>query len=182
MTKNQIEHILLYVLMVSALVTGAYFSIVKGQLAKLESINKEKSSIAVELDTAEKRTRSLPELQRNLRKLNETIDEMERSMIQKGDFSDFLELIKRAADKAGMKLKNVRPRMGALDIPWGDSYVERQVQIETSSRYHTIGKWLDNLENEAQFIRVVELKMFSSQDDTGIHPAEMTIGFLVKTK
>lgn len=182
MTKNQIEHSILYVLLVSAIVIGGYYGIIKRQLTQLHRIKEQKTTITADLTTAEQRTRSLPQLKRKSLQLTEAIETLERAMIQEGEFSDFLEVIKRAADTAEMKLKNTRPRIGAVDIAWGDAYVERQVQIETSSPYHTIGKWLNAMEHEVTFMRVVELKILSSQDSTGVHPAEITLGFLVKAE
>ena len=182
MEKKKVERIVLMALLVVLVLVAGYFGVFEGQYKKWLKIRRNSEVTEKDLANAQRLKDSLPRARKQAEALTAQLREMDKNIIAGGEFSEFVAAIKNAADKAGLKLKNVRPVMGKTDIPRGPDYVERWISVEVIARYHVIGQALAHLEEEAPSVRVVDFKLHSSQDDTGIHPAQFTLGFIVKTE
>jgi len=180
MDKKKIERLILMVLLVVIVLVAGYFGVFQGQWKKLTRLRRDTVVVDKDLADAQRLKNSLTRARRESNELTAKMAEMDTYIIAGGEFSEFVTAIKNAADKAGLKLKNVKPVIGGKDIQRGPGYVERWVKVEVSSKYHVIADALAHLEADAPSVRVVEYKLNSSQDASGIHPAQFTLGFIVK--
>jgi Tfp pilus assembly protein PilO len=180
MEKKKVERLVLMVLLVVLVLIAGYFGVFEGQYKKWLKIRRNSEVLEKDLENAQSLKDGLPRARKQSETFTAQLSEMDKNIIAGGEFSEFVAAIKNAADKAGLKLQNVRPVMGKTDIPRGPDYVERWIRVEVIARYHIIGQALAHLEDEAPSVRVVEFKLHSSQDETGVHPAQFTLGFIVK--
>jgi Tfp pilus assembly protein PilO len=177
--REKAEHILFIVLVIAIIVIGGYMFVLRPRLADLQKIQAGSEELDLKLSEAQIKAQSVPRLRNRTRTLAEQVTSQEALMVQGGEFSDFLFIIKAAADTAGLKLQNAKPRD---DVPpvQESKYVERWVRVQTQAPYHGLGRFVYELERNSPYVRVVDLEVRAQPVEIGLHSANVTVGFLVK--
>ena len=179
MNREKTQRIALIALVIAIVVAGSYMFVLRPRLAKWREIATGNVELNAKLDEAQTKADSIPRLQRRTRELSEAVKGRESLMVPGGEFSDFLYVIKSAADEAELSLENVQPREDIGTIKRG-AYDERWVRIQTEAAYHALGRFMAALERSSPYLRVVEAEVRAQSGDTGNHSAYVTVSFLVK--
>jgi len=182
MSKERGEQFALIVIAILAVCAGSYYLVLRPQWAKWQRVGAERETVEAELDAAETKARNLMRLQGQSGTLQAQVMQNEKLLLVGGSFTECLAIIKRAAEIAGLNLRNVRPRDDVGLIARGNAYGERWVAVDTIAAYHTIGKLMQEIEATSPFIRIVDLTVRANRSTSagGEHDAFITIGFLVK--
>lgn len=177
MDKSQIEKLVLLLVICALGVYAGYTFILEPQWNSFRRTTLETQQMQEIVTVAEQKSRHLPRVRSEMQEHDRIVTEAERSFVPGRTFDAFLAVIKDAADAAGIRLESVRP-WDAGTVPYGQWYEERKVIIETQAPYHTLGKWMSELEKTSPFIRIERLTV-RTHDATGAHDARIVIGFLV---
>jgi len=180
MKKEQLEYTILISIGCAVLLYICFFYLLKPQWGLLKQNKKVQSELSSKLENARGKIRRLPLLKKNVKTLQEEITKEENNLLD-NQFEIFVKMIKRATEKSGLKLNKIHPESNVA-IPRSKFYTEKWVAIESKVPYHVLGKWIDELENQSEYIRIVKLSVTADKNDLGIHNAKVTVGFLTKTK
>ena len=179
MNREKIQRTALIALVIAIVIAGSYMFVLRPRLAKWQEISAGSAELDGKLTEAQTKADSVPRLQRRTRELSEAVRGQESLMIQGGEFSDFLYVIKSASDEAELGLENVQPRVDIGTIKRG-VYDERWVRIQTEAAYHALGRFMAALERSSPYVRIVEAEVRAQSGDVGSHSAYVTVSFLVK--
>ena len=84
-------------------------------------------------------------------------------IIQEGQVSGLLQEISSLANKFDIKIIQIRPNrdilFGKPAVPGGDKFTALLINLDLICDYHSLGKFINELENSLVFIGVAELKI-----------------------
>jgi len=179
MKKEQLEYTILLSVGCLVILYICYVFLIVPQWKKLKQSKKIQNELTTKLNVARGKVRRLPILKKNVKTLQNEIDSEEKQLFD-NRFELFVKMVKEATKKSGLKINNIHPDKN-VDIQRSKYYKEKWVSLETHVPYHVLGKWLDELENQSKYLRIIKLSIVSKPDDIGVHKAKVTIGFLIKT-
>jgi len=179
MKREQIEYTVLISIGCLAVLYVCFVFLLKPQWEKYKKNTELQSELTAKLEKAQGKIRRLPTLKKNVKTLQSELLTEEKKLLD-DQFQIFVEIVKNATDKSGLKISKITP-INSVAIPRSKFYTEKRVAIESKAPYHVLGKWLYELEMQSSYIRIVNLSVKAQENDMGIHNTKITIGFLTKS-
>ncbi len=179
MKREQIEYTILISIGCLAVLYVCFVFLLKPQWGKLKKNAKLQSELITKLNKAKGKIRRIPKLKKSVKKFQDEVSKEEKKLLD-NEFKIFVEMVKNAAEKSGLKFSKIQPR-NDIAIKRSKYYTEKWVVLESKAPYHVLGKWLHELEKQSSYIRIVNLSVNSKESDLGIHNTKVTVGFLTKS-
>lgn len=176
--KEHLEKIILGVIggiIVVVLLVAFFFAPNLRRIGQLWDRIREKRE---EVLRAEKEVLGLARIRLNLLKLNEKIKKYQTNMPQ--DRPDWLlEILNRLAGEVGVDFDKIEPKGYIIQV---GSYWLEGLYIELRTSYHTLGMFINKLENTSPFIKVLDINIAGNKDDVKRHMVKLSVGAYVRKK
>lgn len=124
---------------------------------------------------AELDVKSLPEIKLNLQKFEEQIAQYKLNMPQATP-DWLLGKLNSIAGETGVNFDKMEHRGSISRI--GD-YSLQELYIELRTDYHTLGKFINKIENSSPFLKIVDLSIAKNKDDVSNHLVKLMVGAYV---
>jgi len=178
MTREQREQLILVVLFTAIACVVGFYLVVQ---PKMDEISKSTDKIEKQKAQYDNSTNTIALLPSIVAATN--VDEVtvvtEEKRFLNTEESEFAMIVNDSAAKAQMAPKIIK--WNILDTPFGTSgkYAERSVKVGGAMTYHSLGKWLAEMEKMSPYIRVLGISV-KRTDSYGTNGTEVTLGVLVK--
>ena len=125
---------------------------------------------------AQQRLGRMPQAERELTDLKAKVELVQLTLSPEEQLPDLLERIAQAARGSQVRLSAVKPKADLASLTPGPSgYLELPVEVTASAGYHSLGAFLDALEQSEMLIRVQGLKIEHGSRDLWNHEATFTL-------
>ena len=144
------------VLVVLAVLTGAYYGIVQGALSSdLRSAEREHKTLEDQIGDAERREKQYLELTQELseRELNDR--QNRRILPEDAEIAAFLQDLNRVAELSGLTIRLVEPRPEQRK----ELYSRIPVALAVTGRFHQLGKFFYNVSKLDRAISMENIRM-----------------------
>jgi len=179
MKREQIEYTVLISIGCIAVLYVCFVFLLKPQWGKYKKNTELQLELTGKLEKAQGKIHRLPTIKKNVKSLQTELLAEEEKLLD-DQFQIFVKIVKNATEKSGLKISKITP-ISSVAIPRSKFYTEKWVAIESKASYHTLGKWMHELEKQSSYIRIVNLSVKAQNNDMGIHNTKITIGFLTKS-
>jgi Tfp pilus assembly protein PilO len=112
-----------------------------------------------------------PETQTKIAELTAKISMFEQRLPEKKDMPKLLTFFRQAADDSGTKFVSIQ----ALAQVTSEYYIEIPFNVSVKAKYHPLGQFINKTENQERFMRVDDVDVKATNDDTYQHEAKMKI-------
>lgn len=178
LSKEQLEKIILGAIG-GIIVVVVLFTFVFGP--NLRKIGELRAKIRDQKDKvlrAEGEVSGLIRVRLNLMKLDEKIKKYQKDMPQATP-DWLLERLNHLATETGINFDKIEPKGYITQV---GSYWLQGLYIELRTDYHTLGRFINELENMSPFLRVLDLSIAGNKDDLKRHIVKLTVGAYVYEK
>ncbi|MDI6783854.1 MAG: type 4a pilus biogenesis protein PilO [bacterium] len=111
------------------------------------------------------------ETQTKIAELTAKISLFEQRLPEKKDMPKLLTFFRQAADDSGTKFVSIN----ALASITSEYYIEIPFSVVVKAKYHPLGQYINKTENSERFMRVDDIDIKSTNDETYLHEATMKI-------
>ena len=112
-----------------------------------------------------------PETQTKIAELTAKISLFEQRLPENKDMPKLLAFFRQAADDSGTKFVSIN----ALASITSEYYIEIPFTVVVKAKYHPLGQFMNKTENSERFMRVDDVDIKSTNDETYLHEATMKI-------
>ena len=112
-----------------------------------------------------------PESQAQIAELTAKIALFEKRLPEKREIPSLLTFFRQAADDSGTKFVTIN----ALAQVTSEYYVEIPFQVSLKAKYHSLGQFINKVENHERFMRVDNPDLKSASDEPMVHNATIRV-------
>ncbi|MCI5210157.1 MAG: pilus assembly protein PilO, partial [Candidatus Electrothrix sp. ATG2] len=138
------------VVIVLALIAGAYFFVFDPNLKKITQLEEKKSSLQADVDKAEKAAKNLAQHEKELKEVEKKFEEISIVLPKTKEIPALLTSISDHGTSAGLDFKSFTPGNEAPR----DFYAEIPISIQITGPYHNVGYFLDQVSKLERIVTV----------------------------
>jgi Tfp pilus assembly protein PilO len=112
-----------------------------------------------------------PETQTKIAELTAKISMFEQRLPEKKDIPKLLTFFRQAADDSDTKFVSIQ----TLAQITSEYYIEIPFDVVVKAKYHPLGQFINKSENQERFMRINDVDIKATNDDTYQHEAKMKI-------
>jgi Tfp pilus assembly protein PilO len=171
LSKEQIEKIILGAIggLVVLLVILNY--VLAPRLKRIRSLKEDIQGAEEKINTAKADIEGVSQLKTDLSKMGEKSKKYRENM-PKPDPDWLLNRLNSLAEETGINFNKMEP-LGSVKK---GKYFVQEMDIELITDYHSLGKFINKLENSSPFLRVTDLSILKKEDDVLRHYIKLKIG------
>ncbi len=161
-----------------------YALVIKSQIDILNSIGPKIQAAKIEVENI---NRQVVAIRAAIGKRKNSPQRKPKVIISETEVSNLLEDISNIANKNNVRISEIKPSRASSaksTKPVAGQHVNSNnsilVPLEVSGSYHSIGKFISDLENQTKLIVVDDFKIYSSQGDYFTQKANITLKIYVK--
>ena len=164
-----------------------YLCVMQFQLRTLSALSPKLTTLSAELQTTKNNIQRLPQYHAETRRLEGYLASTKGRIRAAAEIPLILEDISIMANKHRVRIEQLMPDTTMDKVLLQNSegrYFEVPIVIEARSRYHDLGRFLNQLEEEGALIAVDEFMIVSNKKDPRLHAVKLTVNAVVfeKTK
>lgn len=154
------------------------------QIRAFRNAGSEIAQMKQKISMGERELMDIEKLRENLQKITSEILLEEQSFTSEDDFELLIEEISKTASDSGVKIIQIRPVRDKEEksLRKGDTEVliKSPIQIQAVSNYHSLGKFINKLEEADKFFRIEELEINADSSDYKKSNVSMTAVSILK--
>ncbi|MDP2653800.1 MAG: type 4a pilus biogenesis protein PilO [Candidatus Omnitrophota bacterium] len=162
-----------------------YFLIMQFQLANIRTLNPKVATLSQDLKTARTNITQTDRYKSELKKLSEERQQLNFKIKTKEEVPLIMESLSRIAQKSGVLLDQITPEQASQDVVLKNNdgqYLAIPIRIDARSSYHSLGRFINQLEREEEFFRVASLSIVGNSQDVIQHSINLVISAIIFEK
>lgn len=180
------QKLIILVISIALVIYIDYSLILKNQITILQKINPRVNSLSSQIKTAKKDIKSIPEMELKLSKIKERATVITQKIVDEDKIPALLEKISSKAQENNIKIMQIRPIRDAkakeLATTQTGKYFNLDISLDVRCGYHNLGKFLNELENMGQFIKLQSLGINSDSKDYYHQQVKISLGTIIIKK
>ncbi|HQO57101.1 MAG TPA: type 4a pilus biogenesis protein PilO [Candidatus Omnitrophota bacterium] len=152
------------------------------QLKTLQAINPKLEELNRETTETRNNILRVTQYKKELSRLEEKYQNLQRRIKRKEDIPFLLENISRIADKHGVKIEQILPQTAINDPVLENNegkYFSIPIVIEAESGYHPFGRFLNEMERDGIFLRLPNFSIETGREDQQTASINLAIELVV---
>jgi type IV pilus assembly protein PilO len=143
--------------------TGYYFLSHRGKIAEIEKLNGQLSSLQQEIAKNEKVAKKLPELEKEIEKLDIDLSIAKTQLPEEKEIPSLLTNISNLAMQSGLDILTFKP---GAESP-KDFYAEIPVQIKINGGFHDTVEFFDKVSKMPRIVTISNAKIGTPKEEKG---------------
>lgn len=160
--------------------------LLRPQVIILGRLGSKISALSKDLKSAKNDIASRKDLENSLALLKTKVKDFGSTVSLEEELPSVMEWISRTANKTFVKITQIKPlkeeKKAILKAEGGGIYYQISILIDAQCGYHSLGKFLNELESSAVIMKVIGLEVTSNPSDSMRHLARLTLQTYVTGK
>lgn len=153
--------------------------ILKPQIQILGRVSKKASVLKRQFQEAQKDIAQKSDFENKLTLLKSKFKDFGSSIVLEEELPSILEEISRTANQTFVKITQIKPvkdeKKAILKGDSGLTYFQIPILIDAQSGYHSLGKFLNEIDNFPQIMKIVGLEITANPEDSARHLVRLTL-------
>lgn len=150
----------------------------KPNIKNINVLSAKIKELKAKVSDAEKEVKMIPNLKTNISKLDEQLKKYQNDMPQPTP-DWLLERVNSLAGETGIVFDKMEHKGYITQL---DSYWLQGLYLEMKTDYHSLGRFINKLENSSPFLNVLEISITGNKSDINKHIIKILIGAYVFTE
>ncbi len=162
-----------------------FFIVMKPQITRLSSLNKEISTSKTDLKNAQNDFNNAAQYSNDAIRLKEQINTMNYKVTTKEEVPLILERISRMANQNQVEIDQIMPNLDGQELLLKNSdgqYYALPIFIEARCGYHDFGRFLNAVETDDMFLKAANFTVMANLADPTHHKAQLIIKAIIFEK
>lgn len=174
--KNEVKLAIL-IIFVSIIGLVLYFNFVlKPHVARVFSLMIEANKLSSDLKNARADIANIPKFKNDIGAYKEKVERYEKMLPAEREIPSLLESLSNMAKNANVKIVGIMPAVAEAEkTTRTHAYQEIPILINAKSGYHELGHFLSNMGNSDRFMKIADINIKSSRDNSRKHDVELLI-------
>lgn len=168
------------VLVVVAVVAGAWYFHWEGQMRTIERTRAEEQKLRQEFDTKQRRAANLEAYEAQLEEMRRTFGDMLRQLPSRAEVAELLVDISQTGLASGLEFELFRPQNAVTR----EFYAELPVAIRVRGDYHQFARFISGVANLPRIVTLHEITIGGGSEgarEAGSEPGKLTMTLTAKT-
>jgi Tfp pilus assembly protein PilO len=171
LSKEQIEKFVLIGVGAVIILIALFYFIFAPALRKTGELKNKIAQQKEKIVSAENDISVLPKTRANLAKLEEKMSYDTADMPQPTP-DWFLDKLNSIAGGLGINFDKIEPK----GVTKSGKYSLQEMEVELSTDYHSLGKFINKLENSSPFLKIIDISIMANKDNPLKHNVILKIG------
>jgi Tfp pilus assembly protein PilO len=160
LSKEKKKELLLVVFVTVVVLAGLGFGLIRYQYKHLAQLEKKQKEVEEKLSNVDKIVKRSASVQEELDELSAVLSEQEQNMASRDQFYWMDTTLRRFKQPYNVEISQLsQPTLGGMSLLPGFPYKQASIKLSGTARYHELGRFIADFENQFPHVRLLNLEM-----------------------